>query len=317
VATASGAIVVTVRYRLAPEHDLYAGRDDCMAALEWAAREGAAHGIDGTRLAVGGDSAGANIAAAVAQRARAQGGPALRLQALVYPATNLRDPFPSKDENSQGFLLTAEGMEAIKELFCSANPDLGDPLLSPGLSKDLKNLPPAVIVTAGFDPIRDDGLNYVSQLRDAGVPVELLHYAGQFHGFINFDGVMRAARDALDRIGAALKQALQAMPEGKPPVALDRTLEIEQKPKVTQIPALSLGRNMLIASLMAGERLEGLRTDVMQRLLPKGGRLSAMWASPLMNPVTTYRAQVAQMYAAMDVRETYSGAARRTTAAAA
>lgn len=174
---------------------LYAGREDFLAALSWLAEHGASVGIDPARLAIGGESAGGNISAAVAQETLRRGGPKLSSQILVYPATNLTAEFPSKAENGHGYLLTAEFMDSLESLVQER--DLTDPWLSPAFSPDLRGLPPAVIITAGFDPIRDDGLSYAAQL--AGVPVGLLHCSGQFHGFLNFDSVIGAARDALGR----------------------------------------------------------------------------------------------------------------------
>lgn len=310
LALTSGAVVVTARYRLAPEHDLYAGREDCMAVLDWVTREGHAHGIDAARLAVGGDSAGGNLAAALSQRAVERGGPPLRLQALVYPATNLREDFLSKSENACGYLLTSDGIDAIKSLITEERPDLADPWLSPGLRPDLKGLPPALILTAGFDPIRDDGLAYAERLREAGVPVELLHYAGQFHGFLNFDGVLRAARDALERIGAALQHALLETPAGTAPEMADRTLEIATRFRdAAAWPGLVAGRNLLAAGFMLGERLEGWRTDVACRMLPSGSLWAGLAASPWLNPITACRAQMAHSFAAIEARETYGAAA--------
>jgi acetyl esterase len=305
IARVSGVVVVSVRYRLAPEHDLYAGRADCLAAVEWLAREGHTLGIDGARLAVGGDSAGGNLAAAVSQRCTEQGGPALRLQVLVYPATNLSVEFPSKQENAAGYLLTSDGIDSIHDILRERDADhLADPWVSPALNPQLAGLPPALVLTAGFDPIRDDGLGYTQLLREAAVPVELLHYPGQFHGFVNFDGVLRSARDALERIGTALRAALRPA-VGQPAPAVNRTLEI------TITPALTLpraGRRLLTGSLMLGERLESWRARATRRLWarsPRGGD----WASaPLLNPVTTCRAQVARRLAPIQASETFCGA---------
>ena len=138
--------------------------------------------------------------------------------------------------------------------------------------------------------------------------MELLHYPGQFHGFLNFDGVLRAARDALDRIGAALRHALQDLPAGAAPAAVDRTLELAVRSKDAPAwPAPRIGQDMLIAGLMFGERLEGWRTDVARRVLPRGGMFASLVASPWFNPVTACRAHVAQKFAAIEVRETYRG----------
>jgi acetyl esterase len=315
LALASGAVVIAVRYRLAPEHDLYAGREDCLAAMEWIAREGGSLGIDTARLAVGGDSAGGNLAAAVAQRCAERGGPALRLQVLVYPATNLRDDFESKRENASGYMLTAEGIDAIEALLDQGKPDVADPWISPALKTQLRGLPPALILTAGFDPIRDDGLAYTGLLRKAGVPVELLHYAGQFHGFLNFDGVLRAARDALDRVGSSLRQALAPL-EDAPRALVDRTLELAARSRAPLAsPVLRAGGSMLVASLMLGERLEGWRKTLTRSLLPDHAWTHALTTSALFNPVTSYRARLAERYAAIEARETYRRSAGETACA--
>ncbi len=219
IARRAGCIVVAVRYRLAPEHDLLASREDFLAALEWVAAHGAPLGIDRNALAIGGDSAGGNICAAVAQRLKARGGPALRLQVLVYPATDLGEVFPSRDENAEGYLLTARIMERLGRSVVR-DADVADPWLSPRRQADLRGLAPALVVSAGFDPIRDDAIDYTARLRRAGVAVQLLHYAGQFHGFVNFDAVVGAGSDCLHRMADALRAAFA----GAPPA--DVTLEI-------------------------------------------------------------------------------------------
>jgi acetyl esterase len=222
VARSAGCIVVAVRYRLAPEHDLLASRQDFLAALEWAAQHGATVGIDTSRIAVGGDSAGGNICAAVAQHAARHGGPQVCLQVLAYPATDLLQTFPSKEENAKGYLVTASGLDWIaRTAGVPANAD--DPWLSPRRCNDLRDLPPALIVSAGFDPIRDDGLDYGARLRAAGVPVQLLHYGGQFHGFLNFDALIGASGDALARIAHGLAKAFGGEP------AADCTIEIAER----------------------------------------------------------------------------------------
>ncbi|EJN24319.1 esterase/lipase [Pseudomonas sp. GM78] len=221
----ANCISIAVRYRLAPEHDLAAGREDCLAALQWVAENGATLGIDTSRLAIGGDSAGGNICAAVAQQALRNGGPALCLQVLAYPATDLVQEFPSFAENAEGFMITDRLLAQINQTVAgslhSLNPEA--PWLSPRRSQDMQGLPPALVISAGFDPIRDDGLDYSARLRAAGVPVELLHYAGQFHGFLNFDAVIGAGADALQRIGESLAGAFRTEP------AADRTVEIADR----------------------------------------------------------------------------------------
>ena len=307
IAQASGAAVVAVRYRMVPEHDLYAGREDCLAALQWLAREGRRVGIDGASLAIGGDSAGGNMAAAVAQRFLAQGGQGLRLQVLVYPATNLRDDCASKAENAKGYLLSATGMDAIKRVMTRDDPDLSDPWLSPALAPDLAGLPPALVLVAGFDPIRDDGLAYVQRLRQAGVAVDLLNYAGQFHGFLNFNGVLRSARDALDRMSEALQRSL-LVPASRV-VPMDRTTEVIVKAAgdYHTWPGLRLSHDAALLGLMMGERMESLGAAMVRRMVPGLRGLSAM--PPLLKPFSTYRTVLAQGLAPLKVQETYRGTA--------
>jgi acetyl esterase len=276
IARRARAVVVAVRYRLAPEHDLHAGRDDCLAALRWLARHGASIGVDAARLAVGGDSAGGNIGAALAQACRAGRGPALRLQVLVYPATDLEVDFLSLRENASGYLLTAESIDWIRRTIATRL-DLTDPWLSPARSADLRGLAPALIVTAGFDPIRDDALHYAACLRAAGVPVELLHYAGQFHGFLNCDALLDSARDALDRIALALGTAMQGQ-------AADRTIEIADHPSPTLLPGREFSQRWTRASLMAWEaaaQLTWTRT-LLDLALPRAAGRSAAVLDPLL-----------------------------------
>jgi acetyl esterase len=226
IALAADCIVIAVRYRLAPEHDLSAGRADALAAFQWMARNGAQWGIDTTRLAIGGDSAGGNLCAAVAQESLRRGGPVPNLQVLVYPATDLLEKFPSYAENAHGrALLTDHAVQWIEQTLAPSleTLDLVDPWYSPRRSPDMRGLAPAVVVSVGFDPIRDDGLDYAARLRAADVPVELLHYRGQFHGFLNFDSVNGASRDALQRIGNALATVFARQP------AADRTIEIADR----------------------------------------------------------------------------------------
>ena len=208
LANRSGAIVVAAGYRRAPEHRLEDARADCLAAVSWLAEHAAEMGGDPRRLAVGGDSAGGALAAGVAHDWAMRGGPRLSAQLLVYPATDLDGDLPSLRENARGYLLTRERIDWIRSLLSRVS-DLGAPGASPLDIPDLRGVAPAVVVTAGFDPLRDEGLAYVRRLRDAGVPVDLLHYPGQIHGFMSFDRVLVGARDALDRTGSLLEQAFR------------------------------------------------------------------------------------------------------------
>ncbi|MCC8961386.1 alpha/beta hydrolase [Bradyrhizobium sp. Pear76] len=281
VAHAAQAIVVAVRYRLAPEHDLYAGRDDFLAALNWVASHGASIGVDSSLLAIGGDSAGGNIAAAVTQENLRRGGQPVQLQVLVYPATDLLAEFASKTENGNGYFLTADFIDSLLPLI-EQGKDLTDPWISPARNSDLRGLPPALIVTAGFDPIRDDGLSYAAQLRKAGVPVELLHYPGQFHGFLNFDSIIGAARDALSRMGTSLGRAFR----NAPPV--DCSTEISDQAPVPwlrpQIPT-----ELLTAALLVGRSMRQFSSTTARWLSPEIASAAECSLLPWWLPVALMR----------------------------
>lgn len=303
LANASGCIIVSAQYRLLPENDLYAGREDGLCALKWLFESGREFGIDPTRLAVGGDTAGGNLAAVLAQEWARRDRPKLLLQVLVYPATNLADRHPSTAENARGYLLTEEIINWVKSL--AGDLDLRDPHLSPALGADLAKVAPALIVAAGFDPIRDDGLAYAASLRRAGVPVELLHYPGQFHGFLNCDTVLRAARDALDRIGSSLGRALHADGAGQPP---NRTIEIRTSAVGeirTRLPAVG---DVVTTTLMVVDWLEHRRNGFLKTLLP--GVAKAIDASPLLNFASGIRTA-----AAVQARKTFDDDVGRPVAA--
>ncbi|HXQ59250.1 MAG TPA: alpha/beta hydrolase [Acidimicrobiales bacterium] len=200
----TGAVVVSVDYRLAPEHRFPAALDDCEAATAWVADHARHLGGDPERLAVAGDSAGGNLAAAVTLRARERGGPALRAQALVYPAVDFTTERPSVRSNGEGYLLTAAAMR----WFCAqylGDHDPGDPMASPLLA-DLAAgpaLPPAVVAIAEFDPLRDEGRAYAEGLAGAGVPVHLLEFPGLVHGFMGLGALSPASARATDEVWAA------------------------------------------------------------------------------------------------------------------
>jgi acetyl esterase len=302
IALVSGCITVAVGYRLAPEHDIAASREDAMAALQWIAENGGELGVDTTRLAVGGDSAGGNLAAAVAQESVRCGGPALKAQVLVYPATDLIGRFPSYEQNIHGdYLLTAEALQMLEGYLAHSieTLDLSAPWLSPRRCTDLGGLPPAVIVSAGFDPIRDDGLDYGTGLRAAGVSVESLHYPGQFHGFLNFDTVLGASRDALQRIG----EALAAIFNGEP--AHDRTFEVADADASCHWP---LGRTAVeVASytLTAWVATEGWTSAVLRLLAPTAAATCGRILKPLMSPVTYTRRLINEQLSRMTAEQTY------------
>src|SRR5438093_2846493 len=167
LAKQSGAVVVAVDYRLAPEHKFPAAADDCYAATKWVAENAAALGGDAARLAVGGDSAGGNLAAVVSLMARDRGGPAIALQLLVYPVTNHAYDTASYRENADGYLLTRDSMVWFWNHYLRTAADGDNPLASPLRAKDLRGLPPAMVLTAEFDPLRDEGEAYAMRLQEA------------------------------------------------------------------------------------------------------------------------------------------------------
>ena len=208
LAAESGAVVVSVDYRLAPEHRFPAAADDCYAATQWVAEHASELGADASRLAVAGESAGGNLAAVVSLLARERGGPAIAFQALIYPATDLTRSHPSVQENGEGYLLTAKGMEWFNDHYLGPDGDPKDPHASPLFAEDLSGLPPALVVTCEYDPLRDEGEAYAARLRDAGVPVELRRYDGQIHGFITLRMVVEEGGAALDDIARTIGKAL-------------------------------------------------------------------------------------------------------------
>ena len=203
VASRVGALVVSVDYRLAPEHPYPAGREDGYAAVTWAAREAAALGARTDRLAVMGDSAGGNLAAVVCLLAR-EAGPAIDAQVLLYPALDLTFRRPSVERFAEGPVLTRTDMDVFRTHYLGPHGDASDPLCSPLLAPDLTDLPPALIITAGVDPLHDDGADYARGLEAADVPVTHTDHARAVHGFLSFPGVCRSSALALDQICAEL-----------------------------------------------------------------------------------------------------------------
>ena len=207
LAEESGASVISVDYRMAPEHGLSAARQDCLEVVRWVAEHGSEIGVDPKRIAVGGDSAGGNLAAGVAQQC-AKDGFQLQLQVLVYPATDLSIDYKG-GQNTQGYMLTYDSMQWLQS-HISDDLSVKDPSVSPMMENDLRGVAPAVVVTAGFDPVRDDGLAYAERLSKSGVSVKSFHYPGQIHGFLTFDLVLPAGGDALRQIGQTLNSTLGA-----------------------------------------------------------------------------------------------------------
>ncbi|MBT2456707.1 alpha/beta hydrolase [Streptomyces sp. ISL-86] len=200
---ASGAVVVSVGYRRAPEARFPAALLDAYAALCWAADHVDELGGDPAALVVAGDSAGGNLAAGSLLLARERGGPAVALQVLIYPCLDAAQDSESYRINADGYFLTAAHMRWFWEQYLGPGADGGHPLASP-LSADPAGLPPAHVVTAGCDPLRDDGTAYVRALRAAGTEAEQDHYPEMFHGFLALAGVLPQARQAMARLGGAI-----------------------------------------------------------------------------------------------------------------
>lgn len=204
----SGWSLLSVEYRLAPENHYPAALDDCYAALVWATgAEAGAKGIDGRRLAVGGDSAGGNLAAAVALAARERAGPAIAHQLLIYPVIDHDFDTPSFHENAEGYLLTRSATMFYWDQYLGRDGDRTDPLAAPGRASDLGGLPPATVITAEYDPLRDEGESYAARLKAAGVPTELVRYPGVFHGFVSIPAQIKRSEDALHYLAGRLKTA--------------------------------------------------------------------------------------------------------------
>jgi acetyl esterase len=204
----SGAIVVSVDYRLAPEHRFPIPVDDAFAAAAWVHENAAALGIDPARLAVGGDSAGGNLTAAVTQLARDNGGPPFAFQLMVYPAVGTRGHSFSLAEFATGYLFEREELDFVYTQYANDPSDVRDPRLSPILASDFGGLPPAFVITAGHDILRDDGEDYVELLRAAGVPVELHRYETTIHAFLNVAGRIDAGCEAVEECARKLREAL-------------------------------------------------------------------------------------------------------------
>jgi acetyl esterase len=199
--------VASVDYRLAPEHKFPAAVDDAVAATRWIAREAGRLGIDARRIAVGGDSAGGNLAAVVALIARDAGDPALAMQTLIYPATDMAADTASHLRYGEGHLLTRDAILWFRGNYLRAGPDEADWRASPLKAADLSGLPPAYVITAGFDPLVDEGRAYADRLRAAGVPVTYECFEGMIHGFVTMGGVIAAAHHALARCAQGLRMA--------------------------------------------------------------------------------------------------------------
>ena len=208
LANAAGCVVVSVDYRLAPEHPYPAGPEDCYAATQWVAKNGSELGIDVSRIAIGGDSAGGNLTAVTALMARDRGGPVLRFQLMIYPVTDCAFGTPSYRENGEGYFLTQGMMRWFWEKYLADPKQGSEGYASPLRAKNLANLPPGLCITAGYDPLRDEGEAYAARLREAGIDVRTSRYPGMFHGFFGMTAQLEKAREALAEASAALRAAL-------------------------------------------------------------------------------------------------------------
>ena len=206
----SGCAVVAVDYRMGPEHRFPAAVDDVLAATRWVRREAASLGVDATRLAVGGDSAGGNLAAVVAIAARDAGDLPIAFQLLIYPATDMRCVHPSHVTNGQGYLLTRDTIRYFHDHYIIDETQDLDWRASPLLREDLAGLPPALVLTAGYDPLRDEGLDYARALTEAGNRAVHVCFDRQIHGFITMGRLFDDASTALVLCAGELRRALGA-----------------------------------------------------------------------------------------------------------
>jgi acetyl esterase len=203
------AMVVSVDYRMAPEHRFPTAAHDCFAATKWVAENAASLGGDAGRLAVCGDSAGGNLSAVVSQMARDAGGPPIAYAALIYPAVDMTRKGGSLDENSSGYFLEKDGMEWFMNHYIT-DAEKADVLASPLLHTNLAGLPDTFIATCEYDPLRDEGEAYGDALRANGVHVENKRYEGLIHGAANMTGVLDAGRQLVSDVAAHLRAALHS-----------------------------------------------------------------------------------------------------------
>lgn len=207
LANGAECVVVSVDYRLAPEHPFPAAIEDGLAATEWVFNHGETFGGDRDRVAVGGESAGGNLAAVVALIRRDRSLPPLVYQLLIYPSTQVDIETESRRKFSENYFLRVDSIAYFVKLYLPDISKRRDPLASPLLTKDLSNLPPALIITAEFDPLRDEGQAYGDRLKKAGVPVQISCYPGTIHAFVNLAGILSQGREALAESSRALKRA--------------------------------------------------------------------------------------------------------------
>ena len=210
LANGSGAVVIAVDYRMGPEHRFPAAFDDCLAATYWVHTNASEFGLDPARLAVGGDSAGGNLAAGVALAARDAGDLPLAYQLLIYPATDMRRTAPSHTSNGQGYMLTRDTIDYFHDHYIADPAHDLDWRASPLLHTDHSNLPPALVLTAGYDPLRDEGLAYAEALTAAGNRARYVCFERQIHGFVLMGRMIDEAHTAVALCSAELGRALRS-----------------------------------------------------------------------------------------------------------
>lgn len=209
LANRAGCAIVSVDYRLAPEHIFPYAVDDCLAATYWVLHNATAQKIDGSRVAVGGDSAGGNLAAVVSQIARDAGDLPITFQLLINPITDGRRTAPSHKENAQGYMLTSDTLDYFSNHYIPDKGQLTNVRVSPQLNTNLKNLPPALILTAGYDPLRDEGLEYGQLLTNAGNNATVINFPRQIHNFLLMGRVNGEADAAINLCADELRRALR------------------------------------------------------------------------------------------------------------
>ncbi len=210
IANAAQCTVISVDYRLAPEAKFPAAADDSIAAAQWIHDNAAELGVDRTRLAVGGDSAGGNLSAVVALHARDNGGPKLKLQVLIYPSADMSSVYPSYEEFAEQLPLTRTTMDWFVDLYLkNRSEDAKDWRASPLHAKSLTGLPPAFVITAAMDPLRDEGEEFARALMKAGVPVEVKRFDGQIHGFLTMGRIVKDSAVAIAYIATELRKAFK------------------------------------------------------------------------------------------------------------
>ena len=207
LAREAGCAVVAVDYRMGPEHRFPAAVDDCVEAFRWVLAQAPDLHLDPRRTAVGGDSAGGNLAAALCLVQRDAGQPLPAFQLLIYPATDMRAVAPSHTTNGQGYMLTNDSIAWYRGNYIADAAQWTDWRASPLLAASHAGLPPALVLTAGFDPLRDEGLQYANALSAAGVPTQYVCFERQIHGFITMSRVIEEAHTAVALCGAALRRA--------------------------------------------------------------------------------------------------------------